>query len=162
MAEWVSSASRKVTPLLLFGVGVAVIAVTPLILFAAIQQAPAIIPVCGPEPHFENPISVSAHQTVIVGASGGGGRMTIWSNSSASYSLYLLTQDQYDAYAANGSGINGSVHYSPPSSFYWTSGLHTSTNNTFLFGSGTWYLMVYNPGVASAVVNVIAESCNAP
>ncbi|MGD0588357.1 MAG: hypothetical protein ABSA63_06140 [Thermoplasmata archaeon] len=88
--------------------------------------------------------------------------MTIWSNSTASYSLFLLTQNQYDSYATNGSGINGSIHYGPPSNFYWTTGPTTLTNNTFLFQSGTWYLMVYNPGTADAIVNVIAESCNAP
>lgn len=152
----------KVNPLLLFAIALALIAVTPLILIAVIPSAPAVIPACGAEPRFSNPISVPPGQTVMVGASGGGGRLTIWSNSTTSYSLFLLSQDQYTSYAANGSGINGSVHYSPPSSFYWSSGLVTSTNNTFLFGSGTWYLMVYDPGAASAIVNVISESCNAP
>jgi hypothetical protein len=153
---------RNLNPLFLFAIGMALIAVTPLILLAVIPTAPAIVPACGAEPHTTNPILVPPGQTVMVGATGGGGRLTVWSNSTTSYSLYLLTQNQYNSYAANGSGINGSVHYNPPSSFYWTSGLLTSTNNTFLFGSGTWYLMVYNPGAASANVNVIAESCNAP
>jgi hypothetical protein len=153
---------KQVNPLLLLAVGAVFIVALLLLVFVLIPPAPAVTPACGAEPYYTNPIAVPSGQTVLVGSTGGGGRMTVWSNSTVSYSLFLLTQNQYDSYAANGSGINGSVHYSPPSSFYWTSGLHTSTNNTFLFGSGTWYLMVYNPGAASANVNVIAESCNAP
>jgi hypothetical protein len=156
---------KPVNPLLLLVVGAVFIVALLLAVFFLIPtapSAPAVIPACGAEPHFTNPIPVPSGQTVLVGSSGGGGRMTIWSNSTASYSLFLLTQNQYDSYATNGSGINGSIHYGPPSNFYWTTGPTTLTNNTFLFQSGTWYLMVYNPGTADAIVNVIAESCNAP
>jgi len=155
---------RPVNPLVLFVVGavfIVALLVSVFVLIPTAPSAPAVVPACGAEPHVYDPVLVPSGQTVLVGSSGSG-RLTIWSNSTARYSLYLLTQNQYDSYAMNGSGINGSVHYHPPADFYWSIGPTTLTNNTFLFGIGSWYLMVYNPGATDAIVNVIAESCNAP
>lgn len=149
----------------LFVIGVGLMAAFPAILLVTIQPGPpAPVSPCPFVPGARSSLSVPAGQTVEMGSisvSGSQWRWSIWTISSSPYALFLLTQDQYDSYAANGSGFNGSVHYSPPASFYWTSGRLTSTNDTFLFGSGTWYLMVYNPGNATAAVSVEAAMCNA-
>lgn len=90
-------------------------------------------------------------------------RLSIWSSSSDVYDIFLLTQDQYNAFVAtNGSGFNGSVLNGAPASFYWTSGAVTSTNDTLLMGNGTWFMLVYDPGSVGITVNVESESCNAP
>ena len=148
-----------------FVIGVGLMVAFPVLLVvAAPQGSPPPIPSCPYFPHASGLVSVPAGQTVLAGSGSGNGewRLSIWSNSSSTYSLFLLTQDQYGSYAVNGSGANGSVHYGPPTSYYWTSGPVTSTNNTFLFGNGTWDLLVYNPGSSAATVNIESASCNAP
>lgn len=159
-------------------IGVVLMVAFPIILLVSIppgttSTTTGAVPSCPYSPSGLSSLSVPSGQTVLVGETGAdnsnpyGGpvpqwRFSIWSNSSSDYSLYLLTLDQYNSYAANGSGFNGSVHYAPPSSYVWSSGPATSTNNTFLFGNGTWDLMVYNPGPATATVSIESVGCNAP
>ena len=106
-----------------------------------------------------NLIAVAAGETRLVFTEyGGGGRSTTWSNSTADYPLFILTEVQYDAYG-NTTGTNGTIPFHPPSQYYWTSGLVRSTNNTFRFGSGNCYLMVYDPAESAIEVNVISSYC---
>jgi hypothetical protein len=156
----------KTSPVGLFALGVALLVATPLVLVAVLSlmpAPPAAIPACGPEPPRSwVPIMTAAGQTRLVFVDyGGGARLSVWSNSTSDYSLFLLTESQYDSYG-NTTGTNGTILFHPPSQFYWSSGTVKSTNNTFLFGSGNWYLMVYNPGSTTIVVNIPSELCNPP
>lgn len=147
-------------------VGVGLMAIFPAILLVSMPPGPpAPVPPCPYLPDAVNSLSIPAGQAVNMGSlsqSGSDSRWSIWTSSSTPYSLYLLTQDQYNSYTANGSGFNGSVHYNPPATYFWSSGAVTSTNETFLLGSGTWYLIAYNPGSAPSVVSVESVWCNAP
>jgi len=158
----------KTSPLLLLVVGVAAMVAIPVSLIAlpieGSHSAPALIPTCASLPLSLYPNSVPAGQDTNVGStSGGGSRLTILSESTAVHDVFLLTQDQYDAFtSANGTGFNGSVLHGPPSVYFWSSGEVTSTNHTFLMGNGTWFILVYNPGSAAITVDLEVVSCNAP
>jgi hypothetical protein len=134
------------------------------VLVVGFPVVPAPIPACGSEPRQPAYVGIPASDTRMVTADFGGNlRMTVWSNASAAYALYVQDQAEYSAYAANGSGINGTVHPSPPTSFFWTSGSATTTNNTLLLASGTdWYLLVSNPQSVPLTVNLHTEFCNPP
>lgn len=159
-------------------IGVGLMAVFPVILAVSLPPGPGPgppgpVPSCPAIPGPLGLTSVPAGQTVLLGSMGennsnpyGGStpqwRLSIWSDSNSTYSLFLLTPDQYTSYAATGSGLNGSVHYNPPPWYYWSSGPVTSTNNTLLLGNGSWYLLVYNPGSYAISVSLESVSCNAP
>jgi hypothetical protein len=153
---------RAGTRFLLPAVGVAVglMVLLPVILIVAVPPTPQPIPACGSEPTTSNPIQLAPGVTQVVFEDFGGGiRITVWSNSSTSYSLFLLTGPQYVAYG-NTTGTNGTIPFHPPSSYFWTSGPAFVTNNTFDLGSGDWYVLVYNPASSSALVSVEVEFCN--
>jgi hypothetical protein len=150
---------KPASPLVLLGIVAFGVVAIMLISFAATPPAPSPTAPCSGGTQYEDSAAVPPHQTVLVGAVDGGGRLTVWSNSTTNYSLYLLNESQYEAYAAQGTGINGTVHHAPPSQFFWTSGIQTSTDNTLVLASGTWYLFVDNPAGLGATVNVNSETC---
>jgi len=166
----------KVNPLALLVVACAAMVTVPLGLLLAsptAPPAPRIIPACTPPPpaSWYAPIVVPAGQAVYGGGAGAnnsnpyGGpipqwRMSVWSNASGPYDVFVLTQDQYDAYAGSGTGFNGSIHNGPPGAYYWDSGPVTSANQTFLFGNGNWYVYLYNPGSSELTVYLDSESCS--
>ena len=83
--------------------------------------------------------------------------------ATAPYNVLLLTLAQYNAFVAtNGTGFNGSILHGAPSTYFWSTGATTSTNETLLMGNGTWYLLLYNPGSVEITVDLGSESCNAP
>ena len=147
----------------LFGLAAgAVVAVALVVaLVVAVPPTPAPIPSCGNPPTAPGYESFPADQTHMVFADySGGGRITIWSNASASYALFLQNQAQYSAYAANGSGLNGSMHSSPPTEYVWTSGPTTVTNHTLALASdNAWYVLVSNPQPETLVVNLQIVTC---
>lgn len=151
----------KPPPLALLALGVALMVLFPVILLATLPSAPSGIPPCDRVPSTLNLVSVPAGQTILLEETYfPGARLTVWSNSTSLYSLYLLNNTQWDAFLANGTGPNGTLHYTPPSSYEWTSGLVHSTNDTFLVS--IWWLLADNPGTSVAVVNVIAVACGPP
>jgi len=171
------SGKMKTSPVLLLVLGCAVMVAILLALMAFMAPTPAppaVVPACGPPPLPLNSMSVPAGQDVVLGSTGAnnsnpyGGpipqwRLSIWADSSADYNVFLLTLDQYNAFAAaNGTGFNGSILHGAPSTYFWSSGAATSTNETLLMGNGTWYMLLYNPGSAEITVNLGSESCNAP
>ena len=159
----VGRALRKTPPLLVVVLaGAVLMAVLPLTLIAAVPPSPQPVRACGSEPRSLNPIEVAPGETLNVFTSyGGNERVTVWSNSAVSYSLFILTGPQYIAYG-NTTGTNGTIPYHPPTNYFWTSGPATATNNTFAFGSGDWYLMVYNAQASESTVNVGVVVCFAP
>lgn len=87
-------------------------------------------------------------------------RLSIWSNSTAIYSLYLLTESQYDSYQGNGTGFNGSIHTSPPSSYYWRAVDVSASNDTLILGTGAWALLVYDPNSVAITISLEVDSCS--
>lgn len=143
----------------MFAVATLGMAMVPLILYFAIPAVSMPAMPCGSEPTIPNPVALTAGETRLVWENyGGNTQVTVWSNSNATYNLYLLTESQYVAYG-NTSGTNGTIPYHPPAPFYWSSGLILSSNDTFALGANDWYLLVYNPGFARSVVNVEAMVC---
>lgn len=156
-------ASRK-TPTLfvVFLAGAALLAVLPLILVAAIPPSPQPVRTCGSEPQPPNSLQVAPGQTLNAFTSyGGNERITVWSSSTVGYNLFILTGPEYVAYG-NTTGTNGTIPYHPPTSYFWTSGSATATNNTFVLGSGDWYLMLYNPQSSESTVDVAVTVCFPP
>ena len=167
----------KASPVLLFVLGCAVMVAIPLALVVFTSPTPVppvVVPACGPPPLPLNSISVPAGQDVVLGSTSAnnsnpyGGpipqwRLSIWADSSADYNVLLLTLAQYNAFVAtNGTGFNGSILHGAPSTYFWSTGATTSTNETLLMGNGTWYLLLYNPGSVEITVDLGSESCNAP
>jgi hypothetical protein len=162
MAANETGASRPPFLIPVLVAGIAFMALLPVILMFGLPPAQAPLSPCGSEPTSPNPVSLAPGQTSAVYTQYGGGpgsRVTVWSDSTASYTLFVLTGDQYVAYG-NATGSNGTTPYHPPSSYYWTSGPTTSTNDTVALGNGDWYVMVYNPGSSSLVVNIEVASCS--
>jgi hypothetical protein len=153
----------KADPRLFFALAIVAIAVIPLSLWILVTPAPAVISACGPPPSPHEIVSVPPDQDTFIGSTGANNtRLSIWSNSSSTYDVFVLTQGQYSSFGANGTGPNGSVHFGPPSSYYWSSGEVTSTNHTLLLGLGVWYTLIFNPGSTEITVEFAAVSCNAP
>jgi hypothetical protein len=154
---------RKTSTLfVVFLAGAVLMVVLPLILMAAVPPSPQPVRACGSEPQTPNSIQVAPGQTQSVFTSyGGNERITVWSNSTVSYILFVLTGPQYIAYG-NTTGTNGTIPYHPPTNYFWTSGPATATNNTFALVSGDWYLMVYNPQSSQSIVNVEVAVCFTP
>jgi len=154
---------RPALSVVLLAVGAVVAAALLLALFVWVPPAPTPVPACGREPTTPDFRDVPAGETeMLYGIFGSPVRLTVWSNASATYSLYLQNQSQYSAYAENGTGENGSVHTTPPSDFYWTSGPATATNSTFQLGGGGWYFLASNPQPDALVVNFVSVECGPP
>jgi len=150
------------TLLVVFLAGAVLMAVLPVVLMSAVPPSPQPVRTCGSEPKTPNSIPVAPGQTMNVFTSyGGSERITVWSNSTVSYTLFVLTGPQYVAYG-NTTGTNGTIPYHPPTVYFWTSGPATATNNTFALGSGDWYLMVYNPQSLGSIVNIEVAVCFTP
>lgn len=134
---------------------VVVVGIASLGLLFLLTAQPSISPVtCGPEPVGPgNPVLVPSGQArpfQNFTALRSGDVISVWTtskpyNSSWSYSLYVLTEAQYQTFMANGTGPGGNLLTQPPSTAYWSSGEVRSTANTFQLRNGTWWWIVYNP-----------------
>jgi len=158
----------KDLPSVLFGVGVALVALIPWLL---LPVAPTVAPAsaCGSQPPFGYPsVVLPGDSLLIVTPPAGSGQWKFWVNSNSSFpdsnssfSAYELTQAQYDSYAPNETGLPG-MYRGPPPYFSWSSGLGTSVAQTFSFGeigTGLYYILVYNPGTLDTWINAAWTEC---
>ena len=146
----------------IFGAAVVVMALLPLILAVVLPPtSPPLLP-CSSEPTGSSPVTLGAGETsVVVVDYGGNSRATVWSSSTVTYALFLLTQSEYASYG-NTTGSNGTIPFHPPTAYYWTSGMVTTSETTFRLGADNWYVMAYNPGATSSVVDVEVDFCALP
>ncbi len=87
---------------------------------------------------------------------------TLWTNSSATYAIYLLTEDQYHAVTGYSNGTVGSGPINgPPAMYYWTSGPVERYVYTGTFGLSSWMFGFYDPGTAPANLTLQDASCPA-
>lgn len=91
--------------------------------------------------------------------------VTIWSNSTAPYSLFLLNGSEWEVYDNSTPPPSVGTSFSaPPGVFFWNSGPVTATNSTLNYSPTVlnWWLLVENPGRASIVVGTTLTVCNEP
>lgn len=86
--------------------------------------------------------------------------LTVWTNGSGYYDVYLLNQSEYAAFAASGTGPNGTVYEVPPSSFYRDTGQVLSSVSSFELTTGTWSWVVFSwVGAHSIALNYAERMC---
>lgn len=164
------------TGAVLFAIGVGLILLTTAVLAATTPTVSPAPP--APCPHPPGPsqsIGLRAGQTEFsasFGLNGGNSNstqtvlpfdFTLWTNSSATYALYLLDQDQYHSVTGLYIGTVGSPINGPPAVYTWTSGLVNRSIYTGIFGDGdgSWTFGYYDPGTAPANLTFQAASCSA-
>jgi len=134
------------------------------------------VPPCGPAPTLSGPgipvqpgqyriiTSISNDNSNPYGGQVSQARISVWSQSTSTFYLYIMSQTDYNAlgWTSNSSGPSHSTVDAPAQSYLWGSGPVTSANHTVLVGNGTWYIVIFNPGPVEASVQVSSGSCNAP
>ena len=156
---------RALDPRLLLAAGGAVaVAIVLVVLLAAPSPAPAatfsLAPACGAEPRPFGPLEVGSNQSLgLWSRHGGAGRASTWASASVPYDLYLLDAGEYAAFSASGSGFNDSAHAGPPAAWAWTSGATESSNSSFAFTGGGWFLIAYDPSPGPAYLLVADLAC---
>ncbi|MCI4331259.1 MAG: hypothetical protein L3K19_05375 [Thermoplasmata archaeon] len=91
-------------------------------------------------------------------------RLSIWAQSNSTYSMYILSQSDYESlgWTSNATGNASHSTAGPAQHYVWDSGPVTSTNHTVLLGNGDWYVVVYNPASVAISIRAATGGCNAP
>lgn len=159
----------RASPFLLFVLGIVLMALLPVVLIVSMPTGP--IPYCPRDglsnyyvlvpPRettvaYEPPVEVGPFPLSWV---------TIWSNSTAPYSLFLLNGSQWEVYDNSTPPPSlGTSFSAPPRVFFWSSGPVTATNSTLNYPptSLDWWLLIEDPGKVATVVGTILSVCASP
>lgn len=156
-------------PFVLFILAVGAMSALPAVLFVSLPSAPQVY--CPRDSSANKYFSVPARQTLLAiepPLEEGPflySWITIRSNSTALYVLFLLDGSQWLDYPSSTSSPPvGTAYGAPPSIYYWSSGPVTSTNWTLHYSPQplNWYLLVENPGSAAEEVGETASVCLHP
>ena len=91
-------------------------------------------------------------------------RVSVWSNSSDPYYLYIMNQTDFTEVGGAGNasvGANQTNSSGAALDYLWSSGAVTNSDYTALLGTGDWYFVVYNPGSIGITVYAVSGACNA-